>query len=201
LRKHSRSMAASCLAWFVAIFVGMTLMPGTAQAAKDDDPKQTNHEPPNKLRKAGPRAPETRIELTDAGKALADKFAAMLVDLQAEIARQVPPIVAAKQEDCRKALAAQKLASVKYDIAEMNWRRGCQNQVTGLQSAQEKLEEAPGRLADAEMVLKNALAMPDDHEDKARAVEEAERILEKRKADLEKLPEAVATGNLGNKPR
>ena len=193
MKTKTTTVSASFTACFAAILVGLTLVPATAEAAKNDAQTEANHEPPNKkLRNKSERTPETKVELTDAGKALADKYAAMLGGLQAEIEKQLPQIEVAKQKACVDTLAAQKLASVQYDIAHMQWRRGCQSQGSGLQSAQEKLEEGAARLAAAEMVMKNALAMPDGHEDKARAVEEAEKILEKRKADLDKLPEAVA---------
>ena len=79
-----------------------------------------------------------------------------------------------------------------YENEHRSWRRGYLNKVTGLKSLQQKLEDAPGKLADAEVVLKNALAMPDGHEDKARAVEEAQKNLENTKKQLEQLPGQLA---------
>ena len=36
LRNEARSKAANCAAWFVAIVIGMTLVPGTAERAKKE---------------------------------------------------------------------------------------------------------------------------------------------------------------------
>lgn len=182
-----------CLAMFLAFLTGVALLPQTADAAKKQDPpKQKLYEPLNKLRKDGSRAPEAAVELTATGKALADKYAAMLAELQAEIAKELPQIDPAKQQAIRHALAAQQLASVVYEINHRNWRRGYLHKMTGLKSLEEKLEDAPGNLADAEMLLKNALAMPDGNELKASAVEEAQGMVEKRKKDLEELPGQLA---------
>ena len=191
--KQSGFTTTRRLALSVAILMGMTLMPLAVDAAKEDAAKQNRYEPSQKrLRKDRNKSPEIKVELTAAGKALADKYATMLSTLQADIQKQLPQIDSTKQKALQEALAAQQLAEVKYEIEHTKWRRGYQNQVTGLQSKEEKLEDAPARVADAEMLLKNALAMPDNHQDKARAMEEAQKNLKKRKQYLKEFPESVA---------
>lgn len=167
--------------FLTALVCSLFLFSSTASAAQK-----------KRLRKNGGRAPETAVELNETGKQLEVKYAEMRNSLKAEIQKQLPKIDDARKAACMHALAAQKLASVVYENEHRSWRRGYLHKTDALKSLQEKLEDAPGRLADAEVVLKNALAMSDSHEDKARAVEEAHKNRENRKHDLEQLPGQLA---------
>lgn len=119
LHKKAGSTARTYLALFVAIIMSVAFMvvPGTADAAD-----QTNYQPPSRLRKSRYRKPEIKVEPTAAGKALADKYAAMLSGLQAEIEEQLQQIDVEKQKTLTDALAAQKLASIRYEAAHRKWR-------------------------------------------------------------------------------
>ena len=163
--------------FFTAFVCGLVIMTSLASAANK-----------RKLRKNRYRAPETSVELTEKGKRLEATYAKMLSSLKAEIVKQLPKIDRAKQQACLDALAAQKLASIVYEKEHRSWRRGYYWKSVDPAKLQQKLKDAPHRVADAEMLLKNALAMPDGHEDKARAVEEAQKNLGKRKKELESLP-------------
>ncbi|MGM0488422.1 MAG: hypothetical protein ACQESR_16890 [Planctomycetota bacterium] len=131
-------------------------------------------------------------KLTEDGQRLRGKYEQMLAAASAEIEKQLPLIDPQKQKACQDALAAQKLQLVTYQVQHRSWRRGYLHKVTGLRSARERVEEAPGRVADAEMKLKNALAMDDGHEDKARAVEEARKRLEKPNKNVVKFRQKLA---------
>jgi hypothetical protein len=163
---------------------------GTVIAAKPQAPILPET-PPQKFRKEGSRLAETKVELTDAGKALAKKYAARLAELQAEIGKELPAVADARKQAFRDALATQKITEVEFELATRSYRNGYPGKVTGLQSTIEKLEDAPVKLARAEMVLKNALAMPDGHDAKEIALEEAQKEVENRKSQLEKLPAEV----------
>ncbi len=125
-------------------------------------------------------------KLTENGERLMAKYEQMLAASSAEIEKQLPAIDPEKQKACRDALAAQKMQLVVYDIQYRSWMGGYLHKVTGLKAARERVASIPTRLANAEMLLKNALAMPDGHEDKAMAVEEARGSLEKTKKDVAK---------------
>jgi hypothetical protein len=184
-------LKAGVTACAITLATGLVLHPQKADAAKPQAPTLPVEEAPKKLRKDRALLGETPVELTDAGKALANQYAARLAALQAEIGKQLPAVSDAQKQAFRDALAAQKISEVEYDLATRGFRNSYSGKVTGLQSAIEKLEEAPAKLASAEMVLKNALAMPDGHEDKERAVEEAQKEVENRKKNLENLPGGV----------
>ena len=131
-------------------------------------------------------------KLTENGQRLMTKYEQLLAASAAEIKKQLPAIEPEKRQACRDALAAQKLQSVVYDLQSLSWRRGYLHKVTGLKSARERVAGAADRVADAEMLLKNALAMSDGHEDKAMAVEEARGRLERTKKDVAKFQEKLA---------
>ncbi len=117
-------------------------------------------------------------KLTENGQRLMTRYEQLLAASSVEIEKQLPAIEPEKKEACQDALAAQKMQSVVYDLQHLAWRRGYLHKVTGLQSTQERVEAAPGQIADAEMLLKNALAMPDGYADKAQSVEAAQHRLE-----------------------
>jgi hypothetical protein len=191
IRRKAGFFKAGVTACAITLAIGLPLHPMAADAAKPQAPSLPVEEAPKKLRNDRSLLGETPVKLTDAGKALANQYAARLAALQAEIGKQLPAVSDAQKQAFRDALATQKITEVKYDIATRGYRNGYSGRVTGLQSAIEKLEEAPAKLANAEMYLKNALAMPDGHEAKERAVEEAQKEVENRKKNLEKLPADV----------
>lgn len=116
-------------------------------------------------------------KLTENGQRLMAKYEQLLAASSAEIKRYLPAIEPEERKASRDALAAQKMQLVVYSMQKRSWRRGYLFKVTGLKAARERVAEAPGRVADAEMILKNALAMADDHENKGDAVEEARKLL------------------------
>jgi hypothetical protein len=175
----------------LALATGLMLHPVTVDAASKPQAPILPETPPPQLRKDRERLAETKVELTDAGKALARKYAARLAGLQAEIGKELPAVSDAQKQACRDALATQKITEVKYDLATRGYHNSYPGKVAAHQSAVEKLEDAPAKLARAEMVLKNALAMPDGHEAKQIALEEAQQTVENRKRDLEKFPAEV----------
>ena len=79
---------------FLSILTGVILLPQAADAAKKEDTAKPNRYAPSqkRLRQDRMRAPETKVELTADGKALADKYARMLSELQADIRKQLPQI-------------------------------------------------------------------------------------------------------------
>ncbi|MBT8044462.1 MAG: hypothetical protein KJO79_05875, partial [Verrucomicrobiae bacterium] len=133
--------------------------------------------------------------LTKSGQKLLKKYARQRAASIAGIKKQLPQIDRQKKQACQKALAAQKLQSVVYDLQHLAWRRGYLHKVTGLQSTRERVDKGPSQIADAEVLLKHALAMPDGDEDKTRAVEAAQKMLEGAKKNLAKykarLPKAI----------
>ena len=191
-RRQAGFTTTTSLALLVALMTGIALMPAAANAAGREAKKQSLYQPPNKLRRDRLKAPEKKVELTAAGKALADKYAAMLDELRAEIEKQLPQIASAKQKALRHALAAQKLAQIVYQNAQRNWRRGYRWPSEKPDVLQKKLQAAPGRLADAKLELKHALAMPDSDALKARTVAMDRTDVQKWQQELEKLPKEVA---------
>ncbi len=199
--KHSLSLSfiASTTRWRsgvaacgLALATGLMLHPETVDAApKSQAPTLPVETPPQKLRKEGSRLAENKVELTDVGKELAKKYAARLAGLQAEIRKELPAVSDAEKQAIRNALAAQKITEVQYDLATRSYKGSYPNRVTALQSAMEKLEDAPVRLAHEEMYLKNALAMPDGQEDKERAVAEARKLVDERRKQLDKFKTEV----------
>lgn len=190
--RKARIFPLGVAAFGFALFAGSFLVPTAVDASSERTFDKAMVEAPKKMRKDRNRQNEAKVELSARGKQLAAKYAARLVELRSAIAAQFPGISEAQQQACREALAAQKLESVKYDIAQRQFRRGYSNKVTGLKSARESVEEAPAKLARAEMYLRNALAMPDGHEDKTLAVEEAQKLVNQRKKDMEVLPKRLA---------
>lgn len=171
----------------LALATGLMLSPISVDAAKPQASTLPVETPPQNLQKGGYRLGEAKVDLTDAGKALAKKYAARLAELQAEIGKELPAVSDARKQAFRDALAAQKISEVEFDLATRGYHNSYPNKVIAHQSAIEKLGEAPVKLARAEMYLKNALAMPDGDETKEIALEEAQNDVEKRKKDLEKL--------------
>ncbi len=164
----------------MAAMAGGALLPDTANA-----------KPQPKLRKELGRTAETLVQLTPAGEQLQAEYAAMLLALKTEIQKDLPQVDPVKQKALQDALAAQKLADVTHRRDERELRRGYLNHVSGLQSLEERLADAPKRIADAEAVVKNAHAMPENHPDKALAMAEASK-LGNEKANMDALPAKIA---------
>lgn len=185
-RTRGGFLKASVTACGLALATGLMLHPVTVDAAKPQASTLPVETVPQQLQKVASRLGETKVELTDAGKALAKKYAARLAELQAEIGKDLPAVSEAQKQAFRDALAAQKISEVELDLATRAYNNGYPGKVLGLQSAIEKLEDAPAKLARAEMVLKNTLAMSDSHEAKQIALKDAQLGVENRKKDLEK---------------
>lgn len=182
--KISRSAATRILAFSMAALWGASLSTNAADA-----PKKAKAQV--KLRSDQGRAPETLVQLTPAGEQLQAKYEAMLVELKTEIGKDLPHVNPARQKALQDALAAQKLADVVLRRDQLFLRKGYLNHIRAVQSLEEKLADAPKRIANAEAVVKSAHAMPDSHPDKALAMAEAEK-LGNEKANMDALPDKIA---------
>ncbi len=120
-------------------------------------------------------------KLTENGQRLMAQYEQMLAATSAEIAQQLPAIDPEKQKEIQDLLAALKLRLVNYELEQVAWRQAVEHPESNLRTAQRNADLFPIRLANAEVILQNALAMDDDHEDKARAVEEAQNRLNRTK--------------------
>jgi hypothetical protein len=178
LRKMTPNGAKRIFVFSMVAFAGVATL---ADAAK----------PQPKLRKELGKDPETYVELTPAGEQLRAKYEARHLALKTELQKELPQVDPAKQKALLDALAAQKQADFALRKAERDFRRGYQNNVGAVQFLEQRLAETPKRIADAKAVMKAAQAMPDDHPDKALAMEEAVKM-ENEAAILKDIPKKLA---------
>ena len=139
-------------------------------------------------------------KLTENGYRLMTKYEQMLVASSEEIGKHLPEIESGQQKALQDLMAALKLQLIEYELYKLSWRRSYEHKVTSVSNAQRRVGLTPAWMAAAELALENALAMDDDHEDKARAIETAEKRLEslkknegKWKNDLAKAEEQIVT--------
>ncbi len=125
-------------------------------------------------------------KLTENGYRLMTKYQQMLEASSAEIEKQLPAIQPEKQKALQDLMAALKLQLMNYELQKLSWRRAYEHKENSLKSAQRRVSLTPIWLANAEVTLRNALAMEDGHEDKARAIEAAEKRLSDIKKNVEK---------------
>ncbi|MBM1136344.1 hypothetical protein JO972_08715 [Verrucomicrobiaceae bacterium 5K15] len=161
-----------------AVIAGGILLSGLADGAE------------TKLRKTRDRAPETSTELTTVGEKLEAQYTEILNSLKAEIMRQLPTIDSSKETAFLSALQDETKA-LKHAILKAKDLRICRAKDGKLIEAQDKLEEAPKRVVDAQARLNRALAMPEGSDDKAKTVNWFKGKLEKRQADVKKLKGSV----------
>lgn len=186
LHKMTGVATKRILTFSVAAMASAVLWTNAADAAPNKNAK-----PQPKLRKELGKTPEILVDLTPAGEQLRGKYEAMHLALKGEIQKELPQVDPAKQKALLEALAAQKQAHITLRRDEREWRRGYLNHVTGLQALEQRWAETPKRIADADAVMRSANAMPDNHPDKALAMEEAAKM-EKEKAKLDQLPGEIA---------
>ena len=131
-------------------------------------------------------------KLTENGQRLMAQYQQMLEASSAEIAKQLPAIDPEKQKDIQDLIAALKLRVVNHELEKRSWRQAVEHPESNLSTALRNVDLLPIRLANAEVILRNALAMDDDHEDKARAVEDAQNRLDRTKSSESRVQNNLA---------
>ena len=144
------------------------------------------------------KAAETGVALTDAGKALETKYAAMEKALKAEIEKALPAINQAK--------VAAWVAAIKAEEGPAKEAAAKAKAVEKMQAAEgqlRKLEEletyAPKTLLDAKARLRRAQAMPDSDPEKAQALKSAEGYLAARQKECAALPGKIEKAKIAVK--
>ncbi len=161
-----------------ALLCSLLLIPAVASAAE------------RKPRKMGGRVPEVVVALTPVGTMLEAEYAARLTALRQEILAAIPTIDDSKKAAMIATLMAEAGAD-KTLVGAHRALRAARSKEDALLSLDEKLRIAPGRVAEAQQKLDQALALPDSQPDKAKIVDSSRADLAKRHSDLEKLPGQV----------
>uniref|UniRef100_A0A7C4ARZ7 Uncharacterized protein n=1 Tax=Desulfomonile tiedjei TaxID=2358 RepID=A0A7C4ARZ7_9BACT len=183
-----RKPAAPVVTLMLCMFV---VVPTPARAAE----KQPSKEPkpaikqnaPIKLQKDGARGNETLVELTDVGKALEAKYAAMQKALKAEIEAALP-----KHDDAKVAAWLNAIKTEEGTAKEAAAKAGVVAKMQGAAEKLRQLEEqqklGPKTLEDAKEELQRAKARGEENPEKEKELASAERFLASRQKEIDALP-------------
>ena len=171
--------------YLAAGICGFVLISGFADAAGEKKPKK------------GPTA-EPAVALTDAGKALETKYAAIQTALKAEIEAALPKLDDAKIAAWREAIQAEE-GPAKEAAAKAGAVAKMQATADKLRQMEENLKFGPKTLADAKEELRRAKARGEENPEKEKALASAEGYLASRQKEIDALQSGIEKARIAAK--